>query len=321
MSVSHPPDSAVPQAAPTADEVAALEREGWVTARPPRMVEVLSRVVGFPGLVSRNRDLVWQTVRRELESRFKGTLLGWAWPLVFPMFMFVIYYFIFTKLLAMKFPSLPEEQKAAMGVFMFVGVLVWTSFAESLARGCNVIVENGNLIKKLAFPSEVLPLNVVLVNLITMLFGVAVFVLACFATPLWLSPGWMLAWIPVLLLLHALFAFGFTLLVATLQVFLRDTQQVVNIGVTVWMFLTPVFWAPEIIQNDFFTENMGVIRLNPTYHLVYVWREVLMSGEPSLIFTYDFGASLTTLAVWSVAMFAVGYSFFILCQRRFADEV
>jgi len=302
-------------------DVAALEAEGWVTARPPKWSEVGSRIIGFPLRVWKHRDLVVHSSKRELEGRFTGTLLGWLWPLVYPVFMFTVYYFIFTKLLAMKFPSLPESQKAAMGVYMFVGVMVWAAFAESLVRGCNCIVENGNLIKKLAFPSETLPLTVVLVNVITMMFGVVVFLATCFLTPLWIAPGPMLLWIPVLLLVQVMFTYGFTLLVATLQVFLRDTMQVVTIGVTIWMFMTPVFWAPEIVQNDWFANNMDLFRLNPAYHLVYVWREVLMSGQPAVVFTYDFAKSLGTLVVWALGTFTLGYGLFVLCQRRFADEV
>lgn len=306
---------------PSPAETARLEREGWTTARPPKWSEVGYRIATFPLKVWKNRDLVVHSAKRELEGRFTGTLLGWFWPLVYPVFMFAVYYFIFTKLLAMKFPSLPESQKAAMGVYMFVGVMVWSAFAESLVRGCNSIVENGNLIKKLAFPSETIPLTIVIVNVVTMLFGIVVFLATCFFTPLWIAPGPMLLWIPVLILVHVLFTYGFTLLVATLQVFLRDTMQVVSIWVTVWMFMTPVFWAPEIVQNDWFTENMDLFRLNPAYHLMYVWREVLMSGQPAVVFSYDFTASLVTLVVWSLAVFALGYGLFVLCQRRFADEV
>ena len=320
MSFAQPASPAEEAAPLNPAQVAELEREGWITARPPKAVEVVSRIVTFPRTLYIHRDLILHSVKRELEARFTGTLLGWVWPLVYPVFMFAVYYFIFSKLLKMKMPDLPPGQEAAMGVYMFVGVVVWTAFAESLARGTNVIVENGNLIKKLAFPSEALPLNIVLVNMVTMCFGVAVFIACCLVTPLWQAPGWMLLWLPVLLALQVLFCFGFTLILSTLQVFLRDTMQVVSIGVTVWMFLTPVFWAPEVI-GDFFDQYVFWLRLNPTYHLVYVWRVVLMSGEPALVFQYDFATSMITLTAWALAVFAVGYGFFVLSQRRFADEV
>ena len=143
----------------------------WVTARGTRFVEVLMRLFTLPKLVWSYKDLLRTSVRRDLEIRFQGTLLGWLWPLVQPIFLFTVYYFIFTKLLAFKFPELPPEQESAMGIFMFVGVMAWAMLSDSLNRGTSVIVDSGNLIKKLAFPSEVLPLNVTLVGIVTMLFA------------------------------------------------------------------------------------------------------------------------------------------------------
>ena len=231
-------------------------------------------------MVVRHRDLITSSVKRELAVRFQGTLLGFLWPLVHPLFIFAVYYFIFTKLLSFKMPNLQPGQESAMGVYMFIGVVVWASFGESLGRGCNIIVENGNLIKKLAFPSETLPLNIVLVNVVTMIFGVAMFLLATFATPVWKAPGIELLWIPVLLTLQTLFTYGLVLILSTMQVFLRDTAQVVAIGVTVWMFLTPLFWVPEAIPQ--IAQYQGFIEANPMNHIVYAWREVLMGVESVL---------------------------------------
>lgn len=335
-------------------EVAALpgaisrDAEGWVTASPPRGVDVVRRVLGFPGLLIHHRDLVVTSVKRELQARFTGTVLGLAWPLVTPVFLFLVYYFIFTKLLAVKFGELPEEQKSAMGVFMFVGILVWTAFGDALIRCCSAILDNGNLIKKLVFPAELLPLNIVLVNAVTMMFGMAVYLAAVVFTPIWYAPDpLMLLWVPVLLLLQCLFTFGLGLILSTLQVFLRDTLQVLGVAVTVWMFLTPIFWTPELVMGPELAQleldnpgvprdelvaqteiapYLGFIHANPMQHIVLAWRYVLMRAEPALIFEQsvlapDLVGSIVTFALWSVGVFAIGYAFFVMAQRRFADEV
>ena len=301
---------------------------GWVTAAPPKALEIVLAVLTFPKLVMRHRDLVTTSVRRELSARFHGTLLGWAWPLVTPLLMFAIYYFIFSMLLSVKFPELPEDQQAAMGIFCFVGILIWSAYAETVVRCTGVIVDNGNLIKKVAFPTEILPLNQVLVNLITMLFGVAVFVVATwgaklFGLHLWIPPALltMLVWLPVLLLVQALFTYGLGLLLGTLQVYLRDTLQVVPVAMTIWMFATPIFWTPEIIEN-WDPAFDPILDLNPMFHLVYAWRVVLMSSEPGLVFTHgDAASAVGFFAVWAVAAFVVGYTFFLMARRRFADEI
>ena len=307
------------------------QEEGWVTSRPPRWVEVLRRVVGFPRLASAHRDLIGTSVRRELEARFQGTLLGWLWPLFHPLFLFVVYYFIFTKLLNFKIPDLPAGQESAMGIYMFVGVMVWTSVAEALTRGCTSIVDNGNLIKKLAFPSEVLPLNVTLVGQVTLLFAVGMFVLGCVFTPIWPAPGPQLAWILVLVPLQALFCFGLALGLATMQVFLRDTSQVVTVLTTVWMFWTPIFWIPELMGSAI-RPYLPLVRVNPVFHLVQAWRGALMGdlaapvqslggAITSVVSVDDVFGHVWRFGLWAVAAYAVGYAFFVLSQRRFADEV
>jgi len=306
--------------------------EGWITASPPKFVEVLEHVFTFPRLLVRHRDLISTSVRRELSARFSGTLLGWAWPLVTPLLMFAIYYFIFTKLLSVKFGALPEDQQSAMGVFMFVGILIWTAFGESVVRCTSVIVDNGNLIKKVAFPTEVLPLNQILVAMVTMAFGVLAFIAVTWLTPffglhIWTPPDTArLVWILVLVPLQVFFTYGIGLLLGTLQVYLRDTQQVVTVGITVWMFATPIFWTPELIINEAGDRGLPeewawVIDVNPMHHLVYAWRDILMSREPSMIFHGPVQDSVLTFGLWAAGSFVVGYTFFLLARRRFADEV
>ncbi|MCZ6597175.1 MAG: ABC transporter permease [Planctomycetota bacterium] len=296
-----------------------------MTARPLTARAVFGRVIGFPRLIVEHRDLISTSVRRELRARFTGTVLGLAWPLLHPIFLFAVYYFIFTRFLGFKFgESLPVGQEAAFGVYMFVGVLVWAAFAETISRGTGVVLENGNLIKKLAFPSEVLPLNTTMVGGVTMLFGVAVFVAACLFTPVWVKPGFALLWIPLLLVLQLVFTYGLVLALSALQVFLRDTAQMVAVLLTVWMFFTPIFWAPQLIGLDKIGEFMPIIEANPMHHLIYAWRVVLMSSEPSDPidpFPEPMGVSVAIFAVWAAASFVVGYAFFVLCQHRFADEV
>ncbi len=304
----------------------------WITPRPARGLEVLQRLVGLPRLIAGHRDLVLTTLKRDLTARFQGTLLGWAWPVLQPLLLFAIYYFIFTQLLGQRMPELPEEQQAGMGVYMFCAMIAWGAFAESLGRGTSVIVDNGNLIKKLAFPSELLPLNVVLASLVMMLFGVVIFIAVCF-TPVWPAPGLSLLWIPVIVLLQGLFTYGLVLLLSTLHVFLRDTAQLVGMTTTVWMFLTPVFWVPELLTlgpgGASVEQHLGLIQANPAYHLVAAWRGALM-GDVNLIVN---GVQLSPVSVaaipghlavfglWAVGAYVLGYAFFVHSQRRFADEV
>lgn len=300
----------------------------WVTSRPPRVVEIPKRVASFPSLLLNHRDLVSTSVKRDLEVRFRGTILGWLWPLVHPLFLFTVYYFLFTKILSFKIPGeIPPGQESALAVYMFVGIMAWSAIGESLTRGTSAILDNGNLIKKLSFPSEILPLNVTLVGVISFLFAVIVFVLATVFTPMWPAPGIDLLWVPVLLFLQTVFTYGLVLLTSTLQVFLRDTQQFIGIIVTVWMFGTPLFWVPEAIPG--IETYMPLIQANPVYSLVMAWRGSMMGdltvthdGIPRVIVdTASIGGHVAVFSVWAFASFLIGYAVFVLSQRRFADEV
>ena len=316
------PHPAAPEAAGERELGGAGPAGGWVTASPPKGVEIAQAIVRFPVLVARHKDLILTGVQRELRAQFTGTVLGFFWPLLQPVFLFLVFYFIFTKLLGAKLPDLPPGQEAAMGVYMFVGILMWAAFGESLTLGCNVIVDNGNLIKKLAFPAEVLPLNIVLVRLTTMMFGVSIFLLAAILTPVWVAPNpLVLLWIPVLVLLQALFTYGVTLFIATLQVFLRDTLQTVGILTMVWMFGTPVFWpaVPEAMPS--IEPYLPYLRWNPMYELVQAWRLVLLSSEPAGAYDSTIVRSLAIFLPWALGSYAIGYAFFLLAKRRFADEV
>ncbi len=302
---------------------------GWISARPTRAVEVLERLVSFPFLLARHRDLVSTSVRRGLEARFQGTLFGWVWPLVQPLFLFAVYYFIFTKLLHQRIPDLPAGEESALGVYMFVGLLTWSGFAEATLHGTNVIVENGNLIKKLTFPSELLPLNVTLVAQVTQVFGLLAFVLLCLFSPIWPAPGPGLLWVPVLLLLQGLFTFGLALFLSTLQVFLRDTLQFVGILLTLWMFATPIFWVPELTPPEALDPYRWLFDGNPIYHLVCAWRgalmgDVLIPGRVPPIHAVSVAGiphAVLVFALWALLAYVLGYTFFVLSQRRFADEV
>jgi ABC-type polysaccharide/polyol phosphate export permease len=143
-------------------------------------------------------------------------------------------------------------------------------------------------------------------------------------------PGAQLLWLPVILLLQGLFTYGLVLGLSTLQVFLRDTQQIVGMVTTVWMFATPIFWAPEVMKGPI-SAHMDLLALNPVYHLVGAWRGVLMGDLVIPKFGEAAGGAAVSVAAipghllafgaWAVGAYVLGYTFFVMAQRRFADEV
>ena len=206
----------------------------WVSADAPSLLASVRRLAAWPGLIRRRWDLVAVSVRRDLQARFRGTLLGFAWVLAHPLLLFAVYAFIFTHLLGVRLAVGEGAPPGAMGVYMFTGTLCWSAFADAVQRSTSSVVDNRNLVQKVQFPSELLPLQVGLSSLVTLVAGVAAFVVFTMLSPVWPAPGLaLLVWAPVLLFLQLLLTTGLGLALSAIHVLWRDTLPLVGIALTV----------------------------------------------------------------------------------------
>ena len=293
----------------------------WIGPPRPSAGGIWRALVGVPAVLVRHRRLVGVSVMRDLRARFSGTVLGWGWPLLQPLVLFGVYAFVFTKLFGVRLPATPPGSEGLLGVYMFVGVLVWSSIAESLARGAQAISGNANLISKVAFPAELLPLNTALSNLATLGLGLAAFLVVSLIVPLGVRPGPLLLWLPVLAFTQLLFVWGLSLALATLQVYLRDTAHVLGLALTLGMFATPIFWVPSRELLPAAAPYLELICANPFHHLVQAWRLALMGDAPAVLFTDSLTTSLRIVLTWAGASFVCGHALFTLGRPGFADEV
>jgi len=224
-------------------------------------------------------------------------------------------------------PDQPYEETALL---MLAGIVVWQAFAETISRSTNTLVENQNLIQKVVFPSEVLPTYLVTSSLINMLIGLGITLIAV-AWFAWVAPpspiavaenvvttvrhkslgfSYTLLAIPVLVVLQAVFTLGYGYLLAALNLFVRDVYHLIGVGITVWMFMTPIFYPPEMVVEAGFG---WVLIVNPMYWLIDSYRDVLVYGlwpKPEVL-AY-FGAV-------SLVLFFLGSLFFMRQKPRFPD--
>lgn len=319
----------------TSIEVVREAREsGWRRAR-----EIAAAVALYPRTIWQHRDILANFYVRDLRARFRGTLLGFAWPFALPLMLFLVYYFVFVELLGAKLGSLDlaapgisaeRAQQITRGwftVYLFVGVVVWTGFAESVLRSSGVILENSNLIKKISFPSEILPLNVVLTSTTIQSFALIAY-LALAPAMGWNPISWKLVALPALLAAQIVFSLGIALAVAAVNVFLRDTAQILGIAMTFWQFLTPVFWS-ELAFKDQIEPYRFILKWNPMYHLLDGYRKVMVN--PGLYRQIDASGALNSgewpwrqcaiVTVAGLALLVVGYAIFLVSKRKFADEL
>ncbi|MFN7974494.1 MAG: ABC transporter permease [Acidobacteriota bacterium] len=262
----------------------------------------------------RHRTLIGSLVMRELKARYRGSFLGYFWSFLNPMMQLGVYTLVFTKYMPARTETVPT---ATYALFLFCGILPWTWFASSLLEASDVIIEHGNLIRKLLFPAEVLPLVRVLANMVHFLFGLPI-LLATFlvyhalqlAPPV--TPYVML--FPVIVALQLLLTSGAALGLAALSVHFRDLKNILG------NLLTMVFFASAILYPfDEALEKTGkwgfVLKWNPVAHLMVAYQHVLYFGYPLGL------RPLAATATVSVGSFVAGYFIFDRLRDSFADEV
>lgn len=250
------------------------------------------------------RGLLFQLVRRDFQQRFIGSAVGWIWGLIHPLVLLISWTFVFSVCLHMK---LPEGQPGSYPLFLFAGMLPWLLFSETVQRSSSSLIEHASLITKTVFPSEMVPISVFLSSLVSHLMAL---VLLIAAVEIWLrtiSPAMIV--LPVYMLLLGLLAIGIGWIVAALQVYLRDTAQVLIVALTFWFWLTPIF----IFEEQFPRSFRVLLYANPLAYVVRAYRQVLLATQmPSL-------ADFSVVAVYGVVTFAIGGLIFRHLKRGFAD--
>ena len=245
------------------------------------------------------RTLIVQLVKRDFHQRYVGSSAGWVWGLIHPLVLLASYTFIFD--ICMK-----SGQKH-YPLVLFSGMLPWLLFAETVQRSSGSLVEHANLITKTLFPSEIVPIAVFLSLLVSHLLTVVLFAMVAGLILGHMNP--MLVMVPVFVLFLGMFAIGLGWVTAALQVYIRDTAQVVTVVMTFWMWVTPLF----LQESQFPSWGKFVIRANPLAYVVRGYREMLLGqAVPSV---GDLGA----IAVFGTVSFVLGGLVFRHLKRGFAD--
>jgi lipopolysaccharide transport system permease protein len=261
------------------------------------------------------RELVRNMVVRDLKARYKNSVLGYIWSLLNPLLMMCVFWFAFSVLLRNPIPMFP--------IFLIVALLPWSYALTSIGGGMRSILDHANLVKKVYFPREILPITVVLSNLVNYIFALPVMFLVM-AIVQYLSIGRLnfsltFAFLPVIIVIQTIFLIGIVLLLSTLAVFFRDTTHIVDILMQLWIFVTPIFFSLEQIVSP--TLARLVRWINPMASIVDFYRDVLYGqasnpnpGLPAL--DAVFRTLLTALII-----LALGAYVFHRYSGRFGEEI
>ncbi len=266
--------------------------------------------MGVPGIAfARNliecRALLFQLARRDFEQRFIGSAAGWLWGVIHPLVLLLSWTFVFDWCLKVRLGQ--QEVTQNYPLYLFSGFLPWLLFQETVQRSANSLLEHANLIKKTLFPSEVAPLSILLSSVMNHLIGL---VLVVGAIAIWENRfSVMILMLPVYMVLLGMFALGVAWIVAALNVYIRDTAQVLSVVLTLWFWITPIF----ISETQYPERLRFLIALNPLAYVVRAYRERLLSYKAP-----DLG-ELAAVAAYACVTFVAGGLFFRHLKRGFAD--
>ena len=272
---------------------------------------------GRPGLVARLRELVsyreliLNLALRELKARYKNTVLGFFWSLLNPLAMMLVFTAVFTVVMRSEVENFP--------IYALCGLLPWNFFSASVMGSVSAIVNNSNLVTKVYFPREVLPIATVLANLVNFLLTLVVLFAALLLVQAPFNP-WILL-LPVVILIQTAFILGLAFILSALNVFYRDTLMVMDVAMLAWFFLTPIFYPLEELPKRYPIGNFELdlhrtmYILNPMASIINTYRDLLYRG-----YRTDFDFFLRT-ATTALLVLVVGYWFFCKYSSRFGEEV
>lgn len=254
-----------------------------------------------------NRRLIMQMTQREVVGRYKGSMMGLLWSFLNPVFMLVIYTFVFSVVFKARWNVGVGETKTQFAVVLFVGMIVQALFAEVLTRAPGLILANTNYVKKVVFPLEILPV----ISMGTALFHSFVSLLVLLIAFVLFNGylHWTVIFAPLIILPLVIMTQGLAWILASLGVFLRDIGQTIGILMTVLSFLAPVFYPISALPEKF----QPFIKANPLTLIIEQERAVLIFGKmPDW-----YGLTLYTLVAMAIAW--LGYAWFQKTRKGFAD--
>jgi lipopolysaccharide transport system permease protein len=287
--------------------------DGQMTVRAPRktsaasmrwrrLFRALPKAFLYPvRSVSRNHKLMGSMVRRDILARYRGSLGGSWWTILNPLLLMTTYYFVFGRVLKTRFEG------GSYILYFLAGMLPWLAFAEAVGRSPGVMLEYRSFVKKLVFPLETLPVNLVIAGAVTEAIGLAIFTLgllfARHAVPA------SVLWLPVLVVPQLLLTVGLCWFLAALGVFLRDLGQIIGFLLTAWFFLTPICYPESQLKG------MKILSYNPIFILVRAYRAIFLENHAP--------DAIPVMALWiaGLTLALLGHAFFHRLRRSFADVI
>jgi lipopolysaccharide transport system permease protein len=248
-----------------------------------------------------HRELLYFLVWRDISIRYKQTILGWAWAILHPLLMMMIFTLIFGR-----FAKIEPPHGIPYPVFVFAGLIPWTLFSQGLTQSAMSLVNQQQLLTKVYFPRLFVPVAAACVFLVDLLVSLVIYALM-----LWyygVTPSWGVVWLPFLIAMTLVATLGYGVMLAALTVFYRDFKHIIQFLVQILMFLTPVVYPVEYVGARW----RLILSLNPIFGILNAYRSAILGMEWNKL-------SLAISTAMALAMFTFSIFYFRKTERRFAD--
>jgi len=251
--------------------------------------------------VWRYRDLLMQLVSRNIKVRYKRSVLGIAWTMLNPLLIMIILTLVFSNLFRIAIEH--------YSVYILSALVIWNFFSQTTTMAMSELVWGGGLFHRIYIPRTVFALSAVGTGLVNLLFSLVPLAIIMIATGVPLSP--VLLFLPIPILLTALFALGIGLLLSVLAAQFADVVEVYQIVLTAWMYLTPIIYPLDIVPEQY----RWLFNLNPMYHLLETFRlPVYLGTLPGLY-------RLSIAAFIAIVTFVMGWALFTKKADEFAYRI
>ncbi len=247
------------------------------------------------------RELFKTNIKKEIRGKYKGSFLGVLWSFINPLLMVTVY--------AIVFPYIMRIETENYLIFLICGVIPWNFFTMSLSQGTTTVNNNGNLIKKVYFPREILPLSVVTSTLVNFLISCIIILLFVLLGGIGIS--WHLIFLPLIVLIQYILTLGIVFILSAINVYVKDVEYIVVFLLNLFFYATPVLYTTELFEGPI----LWIFKLNPMAHLINAYRDIFYIHQiPELM-------NLGVLLLISLATVFVGFKIFKKLEKRFAEEI
>ena len=248
------------------------------------------------------RLMVYSLVKRDLRGKYKGSVLGFMWTFVNPLLQLLVYNMVFSIIM--------RAGVEKFYLYLFVGLIPWLFFSAAITGGSTCIIAQKDLIKKIRFPREIIPISYVTSQFVNMLLSFIVVIIVSVVSGVKLTVGGILC-LPVIMLVEYMMALGIALISSSLTVYFRDLEHILAIVAMAWLYATPICYPDTMVPEKY----LSLYRLNPVTPVVNAYRDVLYYGK-----TPDLTTLLLATGIGLITII-LGVLIFGKLQRRFAEEL